>query len=308
MEAFAAEAKRLDAADELAHFRDRFHFPPTPAGAVHRAPGTPSVYMCGNSLGLQPKRTSEIINEELTKWAKFGVEGHFEEPNPWVTVDELGIEETAAVVGAKPVEVVNMNTLTANLHLMMVAFYKPEGARFKIMIEGKAFPSDYHAVESQLKFHGYDPKDALVELFPRAGEDTLRTEDIEAAIAEQGHTVALVLISGIQYYTGQLFQIERIVKAGHAAGCMVGVDLAHAVGNAPLQLHDWDVDFACWCTYKYLNSGPGNIGGCFVHERHATSTWRARAWICTCSLQAAPPPSAAHRFPPRYHSICSHRD
>ena len=197
LEETLAEAKRSDSDDSLASFRDRFHFPTTPATARRRAPGSRSIYLCGNSLGLQPKRVETIVGEELTKWREHGVEGHFVEPNPWVTVDELGIEETAAVVGAKPIEVCNMNSLTVNLHFMMAAFYRPEGARYKIMIEGKAFPSDYHAVESQLRHHGYDPAEAMIQLRPRAGEETLRTEDIEATIDKHGSELALVRLGPV---------------------------------------------------------------------------------------------------------------
>lgn len=203
------------------------------------------------------------------QWGTHGVEGHFTEPRPWVTVDETCVEGMARVVGALPSEVALMNSLTANLHLMMVSFYRPTPVRRKILIEAKSFPSDFIAVESQIRFHGYDPADALIELSPRSGELTLRHEDILDVIAQQGPTIALVLVSGVQYYTGQAFDLPAIVSAGHAAGAVVGADLAHAVGNLELRLHDWDVDFAVWCTYKYLNSGPGNIGGAFVHERHA---------------------------------------
>lgn len=215
---------------------------------------------------------SENIQGQLTKWAHQGVEGHFEQPTPWLTIDDIVVESSARLVGAKPNEVVIMNSLTANLHFMMSSFYKPTPDRFKIITEKKAFPSDTHAVVSQIVNHGFDPATALVEVGPREGEETLRDEDILAVIREHGSTTALVMFSGIQYYTGQFFDLQAIVEVGHAQGCIVGFDLAHAVGNVPLQLHEWDADFACWCTYKYLNCGPGSIGGCFVHERHGQVT------------------------------------
>ena len=266
-------ADAMDAKDPLAAFRDEFHFPPTPetADPALRAQGSKSIYLCGNSLGLQPRSTQAYVNEELEKWQRYGVEGHFPDVNatrPWVSADEDCRDDMARIVGAKPVEVCIMNTLTVNLHLLMCAFYRPTADRFKILMEGKAFPSDKFAVASQITHHGFDPKEGIIEVWPREGETTLRTEDIEATIAERGSEIAVVMFSGIQYYTGQLFQMGRITKAARAAGCKVGFDLAHAVGNAPLQLHDWGCDFACWCTYKYLNSGPGCIGGAFVHERY----------------------------------------
>ncbi|KAJ3108000.1 hypothetical protein HDU97_002580 [Phlyctochytrium planicorne] len=232
-----------------------------------------AVYMIGNSLGLQPKRTRKLLNEELDVWAERGVNGHFDHPHgrPWVSVDDNVIEESAKLVGAKPEDVAIMNSLTANLHFLMVAFYKPTPDRYKIIMEAKAFPSDYFALSSQAQFHGYDPKEAVIEIAPREGESTLRLEDILEVIEKEGEKTALVLFSGIQYYSGQFFNLREITKAGHAKGCMVGFDLAHAAGNVPLKLHDWDVDFACWCTYKYLNAGPGGIGGAFVHQRHARS-------------------------------------
>ena len=233
------------------------------------------MYLCGNSLGLQPRRCAAYVNAELVKWQRRGVEGHFpatiyeaDQPLPWVTVDETCVESLARVVGAKPVEVATMNSLSSNLHFMMVSFYRPTQARHKIIIEAKAFPSDHHACESQIRFHGFDPATSLVEIAPRAGEETLRTEDILACVREHGATTALVMLSGVQYYTGQAFEIGPVTAAARAEGCCVGWDLAHAVGNVELKLHEWGPDFACWCTYKYLNSGPGSIGGCFVHERH----------------------------------------
>jgi kynureninase len=242
--------------------RNEFHFPP-------HHDGSSSIYLCGNSLGLQPRNTVAYVTEELLKWQKHGVEGHFPDVNPerpWVTADENCKNDMAVVVGAKPVEVAVMNSLTANLHFLMAAFYRPTATRYKILMEGKAFPSDKFALQSQGVLHGHE--DAIIEMFPRDGEYTLRTEDIEAKIAAEGSEIAIVVFSGIQYYTGQLFEMDRITAAAHAVGCKVGFDLAHAVGNAPLKLHDWGCDFACWCNYKYMNSGPGNIGGIFVHDRY----------------------------------------
>lgn len=257
-------AKQMDAEDKLGKLRAQFHIPKA-------KDGKDTVYFCGNSLGLQPKTVKAAINQELDDWEKLGVEGHFHGKHPWLPYHEFVAENAAYVVGAKPSEVVMMNGLTANLHLMMVSFYRPTKERYKILIEYTPFPSDIYAVQSQAKFHGFDPATAIIELKPREGEATLRTEDIEAVIAREGKSIALILIGGVHYYTGQFFDIPRIVKAGHAQGCVVGFDLAHAAGNVPLKLHDWNVDFACWCSYKYLNSGPGAVAGCFVHERHAKS-------------------------------------
>ena len=264
---FAAE---LDAEDGLSALREDFHFPATPETAEFRKAqrGGKSIYLCGNSLGLQPKALEGMLGDELRKWREEGVEGHFVGKFPWVTIDEICVDSMAAVVGAKPVEVCLMNSLTVNLHLAMVSFYRPTRQRHKIVIEGKSFPSDWQAVRSQIRQRGFDPETSLVELEPREGESTLRTEDIEAAIAREGDSVALVMLSGVQYYTGQLFDIGRVTAAAHAVGALCGWDCAHAAGNAPLRLHEWGVDFAVWCTYKYLNSGPGGISGLFVHERH----------------------------------------
>lgn len=256
-----AFAQQLDQQDPLAPWRSQFHLPKTAAG-------NEAIYLCGNSLGLQPKATAPAIAQELTDWQNLGVEGHFHAKNPWMPYHEFLTKSLARLVGAEPSEVVAMNGLTVNLHLMMVSFYRPSATRYKIMIEGSAFPSDRYAVESQLRYHGFHPEDGLIELKPRDGERTLRTEDIEAAIAREGDALALILLGGVNYYTGQLFALERITKAGHAAGAVVGLDLAHAVGNVLLELHAWNVDFACWCSYKYLNSGPGSVAGCFVHARH----------------------------------------
>ncbi len=254
-------AREMDAADALAPYRMQFHIPKT-------ARGEDVIYLCGNSLGLQPKAIEPALMQELADWKNLGVEGHFHAKQPWMPYHEFLTAQLAALVGAKPIEVVAMNSLTVNLHLLMVSFYRPTKTRYKIVIERGAFPSDRYAVLSQLQFHGYG-EEALIELTPRAGETTLRTEDIEALIAREGAAIALILIGGVNYYTGQFFDLARITKAGHAAGAIVGFDLAHAVGNLPLELHAWGVDFAAWCSYKYLNAGPGSLAGAFVHERHA---------------------------------------
>lgn len=256
-------ARQADAADPLRKFRERFYFP--------QFNGEDVVYFTGNSLGLQPKTVRESIGQELDDWAKFGVEGHFHAKNPWFSYHEILTEKTARLVGAKPVEVVVMNQLTVNVHLLMVSFYRPRGLRYKILAEQKAFPSDQYAVESQVKFHGYEPEDAIIEIGPREGEHTIRTEDILAAIEKHKDELALVFIGGVNYYSGQVFDMPAITAAAHQAGAYAGFDLAHAAGNLKLHLHDWDVDFACWCSYKYLNSGPGSVAGAFVHERHAGS-------------------------------------
>jgi kynureninase len=254
-----AFAQEQDQNDPLHHFRERFYFP-----QINRQD---AIYFCGNSLGLQPKSAQMYIDNEMYKWANLAVEGHFKGEEPWFSYHELLTAGTARVVGAKESEVVVMNQLTVNLHLMLVSFYRPQGKRFKIITEGGAFPSDQYALETQTRFHGYNPDEAVIEIFPRVGEHTLRTEDIIQAIKEHGEELALVMMGGINYYTGQLFDMEAITRAGHEAGALVGFDLAHAAGNAPLKLHDWNVDFAVWCTYKYLNSGPGGTAGVFVHER-----------------------------------------
>ncbi len=256
-------AREMDAKDPLKSFRDQFHFPDFHFEEV--------VYLTGNSLGLQPKSTKEYIQKELDAWAKYGVEGHFLAEKPWFGYHEFLTEKSAKVVGAKPEEVVITHSLTTNLHLLMVSFYKPEGNRTKIICEAKAFPSDAYALESQVKFHGLNPASDLIEIAPREGEHLIREEDILNAIAEAGDTLALVMIGGVNYYTGQLFDMETITKAGHAVGAKVGFDLAHAAGNINLKLHDWGMDFAAWCGYKYLNSSPGGVSGIFVHERHANS-------------------------------------
>ena len=255
-------AQSRDAEDPLAPLRDEFLFP-------KKTDGTPVIYLCGNSLGLQPKGVRAAIETELADWEKLGVEGHFEGTNPWYSYHEPLRRPLAHIMGAKEHEVVSMGSLTNNLHLLMVSFYRPTRQRYKIVIESTAFPSDQYAVESQVRFHGFDPADAVVEIEPRVGGHTLRTEDIEAYLAKEGDEVALVMFSGVNYYTGQAFDMQRITAAGHAAGALVGFDLAHAAGNLLLELNAWGADFAAWCSYKYMNSGPGGVSGMFVHERHA---------------------------------------
>lgn len=256
-------AQQADREDALASFRNEFHLP-----VIN---GKPVIYLCGNSLGLQPKGARAAIDQELNDWAELGVEGHFKGKNPWKYYHHFLTEQAAKVVGAKPGEVVVMNNLTANLHLMMVSFYRPTKTRYKIMMEATAFPSDQYAMESQARFHGFDPEDAIIELKPRDGEYTLRTEDIINKINEHKNDLAIIMMGGVNYYTGQAFDMEAIAKAGHAVGANVGFDCAHAAGNLRLQLHDWDVDFAVWCSYKYLNSGPGGTSGVFVHEKHGNN-------------------------------------
>lgn len=294
-------AKELDLADPLRAFRERFHFPESKNGVE-------PIYFTGNSLGLQPKAAKAYIEQELDDWARLAVEGHIHAKNPWLPYHEFVTEPMARVVGAKPVEVVAMNSLTVNLHLLMVSFYRPTPGRYKIIIEKGAFPSDQYAVESQLRFHAHNATElitnyswplsekspagdtksrtpnyswpladrppseaALIELAPRSGESTLRTEDILETIDREGDGVALILLGGVNYYTGQAFDMKAITEAGHKKGCVVAFDCAHAAGNLELKLHDWNVDFAAWCSYKYLNGGPGGIAGIFVHERHARS-------------------------------------
>jgi kynureninase len=256
-------ARKMDQQDPLRSYRAKFLIP-----KVH---GKTSIYFTGNSLGLQPKSTKKFVDEELNDWAKLGVEGHFHAKRPWLYYHKFSKKALSKLVGAKPGEVVAMNQLTVNLHLMMVSFYRPTKDRFKILIEAGAFGSDQYAFESQVKFHGLDSNEAIVELAPREGEFTLRTEDILKSIDENKNELALILFGAVQYYSGQFFDIEKITKAGHDAGAIVGFDLAHAIGNVPLQLHKHKVDFAVWCGYKYLNSGPGGMSGVFVHERYAKS-------------------------------------
>jgi kynureninase len=255
-------AKKLDAQDPLKDFRSKFNFPTFHDKTVR--------YFTGNSLGLQPKKAVEYVNEELQNWAKFGVEGHFLAERPWFAYHENLTQLTANVVGALPIEVVVTHSLTTNLHLLMVSFYQPKGKRTKILCEAKAFPSDQYALESQVKFHGLS-NEHLVEIAPREGENLIRLEDILSKIEELGDELALVMIGGVNYYTGQLFDMKTITEAGHKVGAYVGFDLAHAAGNINLKLHDWGVDFAAWCGYKYLNSSPGGVSGMFVHERHANN-------------------------------------
>ncbi len=299
-----ATAAEWDANDELGQFRSRFHFPKT-------VNGDEAIYLTGNSLGLQPKSVRGYIEQELKDWETLGVKGHLHAKNPWLPYHELLTKQMSRVVGAKPIETVVMNSLTTNLHLLMVSFYRPSSSRYKIIIEKGAFPSDQYAVESQLRFHDFGseppalaggltravgtqedytaglqpprPRNAatsplevgelraLIELSPREGESTLRTDDILETIKREGDSIALILLGGVNYYTGQAFEMQAITDAGHRAGAVVGFDLAHAAGNIELSLHDWNVDFAAWCSYKYLNAGPGAVGGAFVHERHATN-------------------------------------
>lgn len=254
-------ALELDAKDELKKYREEFHIPLQKSGEEH-------IYMCGNSLGLQPKRTKKFLNQELDDWATFGVEGHFHAQNPWMPYHEFLTESYAKIVGAKNTEVVAMNTLTVNLHLMMVSFYRPTQKRFKIIIEGDAFPSDIYAVESQIKHHGFNVGNSLIKLTPRNGESCIRTEDIEEIIEKEGDSIALIMLGGVNYYTGQVFDFKNITKISQKKGIKVGFDLAHAAGNIKLDLHNWGVDFAVWCSYKYLNSGPGSVAAAFVHEKH----------------------------------------
>lgn len=254
-------ALELDAKDELKKYREEFHIPLQKSGEEH-------IYMCGNSLGLQPKRTKKFLNQELDDWATFGVEGHFHAQNPWMPYHEFLTESYAKIVGAKNTEVIAMNTLTVNLHLMMVSFYRPTQKRFKIIIEGDAFPSDIYAVESQIKHHGFNVENSLIKLTPRDGESSIRTEDIEEIIEKEGDSIALIMLGGVNYYTGQVFDFKNITKISQKKGIKVGFDLAHAAGNVKLDLHNWGVDFAVWCSYKYLNSGPGSVAAAFVHEKH----------------------------------------
>jgi kynureninase len=258
-EEFACE---MDARDPLAHFRDRFHIPKIPNGQE-------CIYLCGHSLGLQPKTVAAYVQQELRDWAELGVEGHFRGKHPWFTYHRLLTGQTAQLVGADSSEVVVMNSLTVNLHLMMTSFYRPTATRHKILMERGAFPSDQYALKSQIRFHGFEPASSLVELRPRTGEPCMREEDIDLLIDREGHSIAAILLGGVNYVTGQAFDIAGITAAGHEKGCIVGFDLAHAAGNIPLRLHDWGPDFAVWCSYKYLNGGPGCVGGCFVHQRHA---------------------------------------
>jgi kynureninase len=250
----------LDTKDELHHLKNLFIIP--------RVNGEEAIYLCGNSLGLQPKGVAAEIEKQLSAWGSLGVEGWFKGTAPWLNYHHHLAAPLAAIVGAEEDEVTVMNSLTVNLHLLMVSFYQPNAKRFKILMEGGAFPSDQYAVASQVNFHGFDPQEVIIEISPRPGEYTLRTEDIVDQIKQNGDELALVLFGGVNYYTGQYFDIEAITAATHRAGAFAGFDLAHAAGNVPLNLHDWGVDFACWCSYKYMNSGPGGISGIFVHQKH----------------------------------------
>lgn len=258
-------AIQQDKEDKLSFLREQFHIPKNKEGKDW-------LYFTGNSLGLQPKRTNKYIQQELDDWAKYGVEGHFKGETPWLPYHEFLTEKMAKIVGAKPLEVVVMNTLTTNLHLLMVSFYRPTEKKYKIVIESDAFPSDRYAVQSQLKFHGFDNEEGLIEWKPREGEELLRIEDLEEIVSEQGDEIALLLIGGVNYYTGQFLDLKRIAQIGHKKECVVGIDLAHGAGNISPELHESGVDFAAWCTYKYLNSGPGSLAGLFVHEKHAKNT------------------------------------
>jgi kynureninase len=254
-------AAGLDRSDPLARFRDAFHVP-------RGDNGEEEIYFVGNSLGLLPRRTPKYVEEELEKWKRLAVKAHFSGENPWMPYHELLAEPMGRLVGAAPSEVVTMNSLTVNLHLMMASFYRPTRERHRILLEEHAFPSDDYALESQAVIHGFDPAEALVRLRPGPGRHTIDTSDIASVLERDGASIAVVLLPGVQYYTGESFDIGAITKLAHEKGCAVGFDLAHAAGNVVLRLHDWNVDFAVWCTYKYLNSGPGSVGACFVHERH----------------------------------------
>lgn len=259
-----AFAVKKDQEDPLKNYRKEFLIPTNNEGDE-------LIYLCGNSLGLQPKKTSNYLQQELNDWAKFGVEGHTDAKHPWLPYHEFLTNSMAKIVGAKPSEVVIMNSLTTNLHLMMVSFYQPKKSKYKIVIEGDAFPSDKYAMESQLKFHGYDANDGLILWKPREGEELCRFEDLERIMQEQGDEIALLMIGNTNYYSGQLYPLKKITELGHKYNSLVGFDLAHGVGNIQPNLHETGADFAVWCTYKYLNSGPGSLGGCFVHERHANN-------------------------------------
>jgi kynureninase len=261
-------AQELDRQDELSSYRNEFSFP--------KVNGQNVIYFTGNSLGLHSKRAKKYVDEVMTDWENLAVEGHFHAEKPWWDYHERFVNPLSKIVGTLPSEVTVMNTLTVNLHLMMVTFYKPTPKRFKILCEAKAFPSDQYMIQSQVQFHGLNPVDAIVEIQRREGEHNIRLEDVLAKIEEVGDELALVLIGGVNYYTGQVFDMKTITEAGHKAGAYVGWDLAHAAGNIKLNLHEWDVDFAAWCSYKYMNSGPGNASGCFIHEKHHNNTSLSR--------------------------------
>ena len=258
-------AQTMDERDPLAQFRERFCLP-------KKKNGEECIYLCGHSLGLQPKTARAYIEKELEDWADLGVEGHFRARSPWVPYHRMLAEQTAELVGAMPSEVVAMNSLTVNLHLMMTSFYRPTPQRHKILMERGAFPSDQYAVQSQIRFHGFDPATSLIELTPRDGEFCMRDEDVTALIDREGDSIALIMLGAVNYVTGQLFDMREITKLGRHKGCVVGFDLAHAIGNVPLRVHDVGPDFAVWCSYKYLNGSPGCVAGCFVHERHSRAS------------------------------------
>ena len=265
-------AKKLDENDGLRSYRDHFHIP--------NFSGKESIYFTGNSLGLQPKSVQSYIQKELDDWSKWGVEGHGNAKNPWISYHEIFIEDIKLLVGAKEKEVVVTHSLTTNLHLLLVSFYRPTKKRFKILCEKKAFPSDQYALQSQVELHGLKPKECIVEVAPRNGEKTIRNEDIISKINEIGNELALVMIGGVNYYSGQVFNMKEITKSGHEVGAYVGFDLAHGVGNIPLSLNEWDVDFAAWCSYKYLNSGPGGVSGLYINEKHVDNPniFRLAGW------------------------------
>jgi kynureninase len=265
-------AQEMDDADALAKYRNQFFIP-----QINEKEG---IYFCGNSLGLQPKTAKAMFEQELNDWAQLGVEGHFHAKNPWFAYHTFFATSLAKIVGAKATEVVAMNTLTVNLHLLMLSFYKPTKSKYKIIMEAGAFPSDQYAMETQVMLHGFNPNDAIIEITPRKGEYNIRTEDIETLIKKNKNKISLILLGGVNYYTGQFFYLEKVTQWGHEAGAMVGFDLAHAVGNKVLHLHDWEVDFACWCSYKYLNAGPGAVGGIYVNEKHCKdkNTFRLAGW------------------------------
>lgn len=303
-------AHRLDRRDELAEYRALFEIPSVRGlKGEHTAGGSGEscVYLCGNSLGLMPKATRGAVLQELDDWARLGVEGHFHAKHPWMPYHEELRDMLARLVGAKPHEVVAMNSLTVNLHLMMASFYRPRGERTRIVIEDSAFPSDSYAVQSQAAWHGLDAAGNVVRLKPRAGEHTLRTEDVCGYLeSAEGARVALVLLGGVNYLTGQVMDMPRITEAGHRAGAIVGWDLAHATGNVPLSLHDWNADFACWCSYKYLNSGPGAVAGCFVHERHTRNTrWQGEGALPRFAGWWGNDPTARFKMGPEFTPVAS---
>lgn len=261
-------ALEMDAKDPLANYRDRFLLP--------HAENNPAIYFLGNSLGLQPKSAREHVKSVMKNWELWGVEAYSKGENPWITYEQSLRDSLAPLLGTRVQEIVLMNSLTVNLHLMLVSFYRPTKQRFKVLIEEKTFPSDQYAIKSQMRFHRIEPDTALLEARSQSGQPILRFDDFKAIFEKEGDSIALILLGGVNYYSGQAFEMERITRLGHKHGCIVGYDLAHAAGNIPLQLHDWNVDFAVWCTYKYLNGGPAGPGGCFIHEKHETAADRPR--------------------------------